>query len=249
MEGVPGHQTPLQLSSPPCSPPSSPCQHPPSPPLGPQSPPPTFDFDQTDSEDGCQQDLLVEDEFPPAIHPRIRTSLEFVELVGAATLASQFDPQELAAFLNPEEHESTPLDDPNLTLYFLNFILLLSSSQDTYDKICNNIQWHCPSIELLLYYQVEWCTRSLTGLVLWEHHMCIWSCVGFTGLCAHLESCLCCGEPRYDQKELRESNSLRRVPQKVFTMFPIGLQLQACWKHPQTAKDMFYQWEKTEELL
>jgi hypothetical protein len=34
----------------------------------------------------------------------------------------------------------------------------------------------------------------------------------------------------------------------VFTTFPVGPQLQACWKHPETAKKMFYRWEKTQDL-
>jgi hypothetical protein len=32
-------------------------------------------------------------------------------------------------------------------------------------------------------------------------------------------------------------------------MLPIGPQIQACWKSPQTAQDMLYRWEKTKELL
>ena len=32
-------------------------------------------------------------------------------------------------------------------------------------------------------------------------------------------------------------------------MFPVGPQIQARWKHPRTAKDMTYRWERTEELL
>ena len=79
--------------------------------------------------------------------------------------------------------------------------------------------------------------------------MCIKSCVVFTGPFLNLECCLSCGEPCYKQKELEGSNGLRKVPQQVFTTFPVGPQLQACWKHSQTAKDMFYQWEKTDELL
>ena len=31
-------------------------------------------------------------------------------------------------------------------------------------------------------------------------------------------------------------------------MFPAGPQLQSRWKHPQTAKNMFYRWEKTGDL-
>ena len=124
-----------------------------------------------------------------ATEPKIRICLEFVKLVRTATLASQFSPEELADFLNPEEHESTPPDNPNLRLALLNLISLMGSSRDTYDTICQTTQQSFPGIELLSYYQAESCARKLTGLVLWEHHMCVISCVGFTGLYAHLESC------------------------------------------------------------
>ena len=78
--------------------------------------------------------------------------------------------------------------------------------------------------------------------------MCVESCVGFTGPFAELESCPECGRSRYDEKALEESGGVRKIPRKVFTTFPVGPQLQARWKHPQTASDMFYCWEKTQDL-
>ena len=31
-------------------------------------------------------------------------------------------------------------------------------------------------------------------------------------------------------------------------MFPVGLQLQARWKSPETTKKMLYRWEKTQDI-
>ena len=62
---------------------------------------------------------------------------------------------------------------------------------------------------------------------MWEHHMCFKLCLGYTGPCVDLEQCPRCGEPQYNQKDLNESNSEWKVPRKVFTTFPLGLQLQA----------------------
>ena len=73
--------------------------------------------------------------------------------------------------------------------------------------------------------------------------MCVKSCVGFTGLFADLEHCPECGSARY-----KESDGNENIPQKVFTTFPVGPQLQARWKHPETAKNMSYRWEKTREF-
>ncbi|KAF9644002.1 hypothetical protein BDM02DRAFT_3103597, partial [Thelephora ganbajun] len=90
------------------------------------------------------------------------------------------------------------------------------------------------------HYQVEWHTQNLSGLITWEHHMCVKSCIRFTGPYSDLEHCPKCGQSCYNEKELEESDGLRMVP--------VGPQLQAHWKNPQTAMDMFYWWEKTEEL-
>jgi len=124
----------------------------------------------------------------------------------------------------------------------------MDASQRTYEEVCRNAQELVPDLKPLSFYQVQRRARDLSGIVTWEHHMCFNSCIGFTGPFAVLETCPECGQPRYDQQELDESDGERKVPRKVFTTFPVGPQLQACWKYSQTAKSMFYQWEKTEEL-
>ena len=70
-------------------------------------------------------------------------------------IASQFDPEELQELLDPQEHATTPLDDPSLRLSLLNYISLMGSSRDTYEAIRQNIQECIPGTELLSYYQVE----------------------------------------------------------------------------------------------
>jgi len=178
----------------------------------------------------------------------MRTALEFIRMVNEATLASQFDTEELAELLEPREHTSTPPDDPGLKLSLLNYISFMGSSQDVYEAARQNTHQCYPDIELLSHYRVERQARLLSGVITWEHHMCVKSCVGFTGPFADLEQCPNCGEACYKEKDLEESNGERKLPRKVFTTFPVGPQLQARWKHPQTAKDMFYRWDRTEEL-
>ena len=170
----------------------------------------------------------------------MRTALDFVRMVKESTLASQFDPEELAELLEPQAHTSTPPDDPDLKLSLLNYISFIGCSQDAYEAAWQNTRQCYPNIEILSHYRVERQARILSGVITWEHHMCVRSCVGFTGLFADLEHCPECGAARYEEKELEESNSERRVPRKVFTTFPVGPQLQARWKHPQTAEAMFY---------
>ena len=218
------------------------------PPIPPVSPPPP-DFDQNNSDRDSGRDTPSEDNYPDASLPKIRTAIEFIELIKTASLASQFDPDELAEFLDPREHESEPPDDPGLKLSLLNFISFMGHSQTAYNDACQNVRQCFPDIEILSYYQVERRAQNFSGVITWEHHMCVRSCIGFTGPYANLEQCPRCGELRYKEKDLEESDGERKVPRQVFTTFPVGPQLQAHWKHPQTAKDMHYRWEKTQELL
>ena len=178
----------------------------------------------------------------------MRVAIEFIQRVKDATLASQFSPEELTELLEPQEHESTPPDDPNLKLSLLNYISFMGGSQDLYEAARQNTRRCFPDVDILSHYRVERQAQNLSGVITWEQHMCIKSCVGFTGPFADLESCPECGESRYDEKDLEDSDSERKLPRKVFTTFPAGPQLQARWKHSQTAKDMFYRWEKTQEL-
>ena len=258
-EGIQTHQTPLRTPRPatprplsPASPrppsPRPPSPHPPSPPIPPLSPDPPLDFEQSDPDTPSGRNTPTGDEYPPAALPKMQIALDFIRMIKEATLASQFDTEELAELFEPQEHTSTPPDDANLKLSLLNYISFMGSPQGTYEMARQNANQCFPNVDILSHYRVERQARLLSGVITWEHHMCIKSCVGFTGPYAHLERCPSCGASRYEEKDLEESNGERKVPRKVFTTFPVGPQLQARWKHPQTAKDMFYRWDRTQEL-
>ena len=189
-----------------------------------------------------------EAEYPYTPLQNMRNHLEFIKLVEDAMLETQFSPEELAELRDPQEHESTPPDNPALRFSLLNYLSFINSSQETYEEARQNLSQCYPGIELLSHYRIKRQARLLSGIITWEHHMCVGSCISFTGPFADMESCLDCGEPRYEEKDLEEFDGERKVPQKVFTTFPVGPQLQVRWKNPQTAKDMLYQQEKTDEL-
>lgn len=44
------------------------------------------------------------EDYPPTIILKIQTTLDFIRMVKTSTLASQFEPEELADLLNPWEH-------------------------------------------------------------------------------------------------------------------------------------------------
>lgn len=221
----------------------------PRPPSPPTSPPPSPPPERRSSPSGDRgPDRPLGDDYPPTTRPDLRVILDFIQMVKEATLESQFTAEELADFLNPQEHASTPPNNPNLLLSLRNFITLLGSSQAKYEEVRQNIKTTFPDIEMLSYYQAEKRAQSLSGIITWEHHMCVDSCLGFTGPFANMERCPNCGKHRYDQEELEGSHGERKVPRKVFTTFPPSPQLQAHWKNLEMAKKMFYRWEKTQEL-
>ena len=182
------------------SPPRPPSSRPPSPrPPTPPSPPPPSDplsgFDGTESERSVGRRTPPVEDYPPTIILKIQMTLDFIQMVKTSTLASQFEPEELADLLDPWEYESMPSDDPVLKLSLRNFILFMGASQAMYEGVQQNVRASFPDIEGLSYYQAECRARTLSGVITWEHHMCVKTCVGFTGPFANLENCPKCGEP------------------------------------------------------
>lgn len=70
--------------------------------------------------------------------------------------------------------------------------------------------------------------------------MCINSCTAFTGPYAELDSCPYCGTSRLDDKS---------KPRQVFHTIPLGPQLQALWRSPETADALKYRDRQTQEIL
>ena len=81
---------------------------PPDPPPGIPPPPPPLDLDQAKSKHSSKEDLPLREAFPIAHLPKLHNTIRFIEAVETATLASQFDPEELEDFLWPQEHKSIP---------------------------------------------------------------------------------------------------------------------------------------------
>ena len=212
-------------------------------------PPPSDPEDEpppSDPEDDLPPDS---DEEIPVTREDMKTTLEFIRMLEEATLESQFSPDELKTFRNPQELSSSPSEDPDLLLSISNYVANLNASQDIYRKNRLNIQRRSPEIKMLSYDQVKRRVSSLSGVLTWQHDMCVDSCVGFTGPYARLEECPRCQKPRYGPEKLERSNGRTKVPQKSFTTFPIGPQLQSRWKSPVMAQKMHYRRKKTEDIL
>ena len=213
---------------------------------GQEDPPPSSSDSNEDapSDPDPDEDAPSDEDEPHITLQHMKIDHQFIKMARETTLASQLTPAELAAFLNPREEEFSPSDDPDLELSVEFYIVSLdhAQSQKGYARSQSIIQAHFPESKMLSYDQVKHRVSDLSGLVTWKHDMCVNSCIGFTGPYAHLEECPQprCHEHCYDQHELRKSGGKKKVPQKTFTTFALGPQLQAHWKNPQMAHNMFY---------
>jgi len=207
---------------------------------------PIEDEDEGDTPPGS------DDEDDPHITlEQMKTNLQFVRMVEEATLESQFGPAELRAFQNPQELQDSPSDDPDLELSISFYISSLdhASSERAYAKSRRNILKRYPDSNMLSFDRVKRRVSNLSGLTTWKHHMCVDSCVGFTGPYAAMDKCPRCSEPRYDQHKLERSGGKKKVPRKEFSTFALGPQLQARWRSPEMAREMLYRRDKTQEEL
>lgn len=73
---------------------------------------------------------------------------------------------------------------------------------------------------------------EITGITEIVNDMCPNNCVGYTGPYATLDQCPTCDEPRYT------SPAGIPKPQRSFTTFPIGPQIQARYRSPSSAREM-----------
>jgi hypothetical protein len=78
------------------------------------------------------------------------------------------------------------------------------------------------------------------------HHMCINSCIAYTGLFLELDACPICSEPRYDTYRSSEE---KRVPRQEFHTIPIGPQIQALYRSLESASHAHYLCEEQSRII
>ncbi|VDC03551.1 unnamed protein product [Peniophora sp. CBMAI 1063] len=106
-----------------------------------------------------------------------------------------------------------------------------------------------PGFEMLSHEQVEKQLEHLSGVSPIERDMCINSCMAFTGPQYEprtVDDCVYCGQSRWDPIELAKTG--QKVPRLRFSTIPLGPQLQARHRHPETAKLMQHRALEVEEI-
>lgn len=181
----------------------------------------------------------------PSGQGKDRIAHKFIECLRAASLDNKDEPlppKLLEQLWNPAQTPLT-LDDPAHRLSLDIFLSVSNASEETYNNICRTILRCHPEDDILTYHRFKKLVTELSGVTSIVHDMCINSCVGYTGLFAQLMGCPLCGEPRYEPKRAG------KVPRKQFHTIPIGPQLQALWRTPQSTYDMRYRQRCTEAVL
>jgi hypothetical protein len=117
-------------------------------------------------------------------------------------------------------------------------LYLDNPSETTYEANCNTLLDRLPDAKIPSYYRTGQIVVELTVIESMMHHMCINSCVAFTGLFIDLDNCPVCSEPCYDQFPLETTS--KKVPCQEFHTIPIGLQLQAVYQEPRSTTYAHY---------
>ncbi|PBK62768.1 hypothetical protein ARMSODRAFT_990399 [Armillaria solidipes] len=159
----------------------------------------------------------------------IHTSMAFIQQIKDVTLEnSLLSSDAIECLRNPLQEVAQA--DCDLLLGFELFLSHSNASEDSYAKSCN----------VLSYAQVKKHLASFTGV-----HSIVYDMWPFS----EYETCPHCQSPHYDPKKLASSNGQIKIPQQTFHTIPIGPQLQILHSHPETAKQMRYRVERTNEIL
>jgi len=181
----------------------------------------------------------------------LKITMEFVRGLESATLDDKemcLHSEALEHLRNPPEYQ-TEVPSPDLRLAVDLYLAVENASQDTYNAVRTAILRHYPESELLSYAQTKNKIAQMSGITPLVHNMCINSCLAYTGPFATLETCPTCGESRYDQITLTNSNGKVKKPQQEFHSMPIGPQLQALWRHSDSAASIRYCDTRTAEII
>lgn len=171
---------------------------------------------------------------------------EFISQLRAATLDESGLSAGTVARLRSPPHRVPTITDPERAGIRM-FLARGDASEDNYtDNRAAMVELH-PEDEKTVptYEQAKRLVSNVTGIDALVHHMCVNSCLAFTGPFAQADTCPICKEPRYDQLDTTNG---RQIPRRTFHTYPLGPQLQAMYASPENARLMRHRAERTEEI-
>jgi hypothetical protein len=199
--------------------------------------------------------INVEELVQTAILEKIKNTMEYILLLKNATpedRIAKFSDDALARLHHPP-NEPIRIANPGTRQSISMYLALEHASQEAYNRIrratMQNFLGAEGADEILSFHNVEKLIAQYTGVKPIVHDMCLQSCLAFTGPYADEDHCPLCGTSRWDQAKIHASNGRVKVAAQTFTTIPLGLQLQALYRDPESACSMCYLYERTQEIL
>ena len=202
----------------------------------------------------------------------LKIAQDFIEGLRNASLDNDgLDPEVLENLRNPIREQLDLSDKPGLRASIELFIDTTTASEQVYNNVCKTFSRYMKTVvcdsqdgasdsdhddnnKLLSHYRVKQQIAKLTGVHSLMRDMCPNTCIAYTGPFSNLETCPKCSQPRYHDDpvqavELAVSNRRLKVAQRQFYTIPIGPQLQALYRSPDSAKAIRHRFEETCKIL
>jgi len=144
----------------------------------------------------------------------LRTSLAFIEALKRASLDDGDLDEDLLYRLRHPPQEPLDASDPDLRLSLDLFLSTLNASEDSYRSAAEGIRRRHPDDEILSYEGIRKKVAEMSGVHPIIHHMCINSCVAFTGPYSDLDKCPLCAESRYEKRRIDTTSINQSAPQR-----------------------------------
>jgi hypothetical protein len=190
-----------------------------------------------------------------AVLPKIQETMEFILALKNATLedpVAGMSDEALERLRNPPQ-VTLEINNPGIRHSISTYLALEHASQDAYNRMrrstMRNFAGAAAVDDVQSFYNVEKLISTYTGVESIEHDMCSKSCLAFTGPYSNLNRCPMCDTSRWNEARLQASNGRTRVAAQKFVTIPLGPQLQALYRHPDSARDMRYLHERTQQII
>ncbi|KIO06840.1 hypothetical protein M404DRAFT_138489, partial [Pisolithus tinctorius Marx 270] len=190
-----------------------------------------------------------------AIFPSMQETMNFVAKLKNASLddsVSKLNEDAIERLRNPPSRPIS-IENPGTRFSISAYLALESASQNAYNRVCqaarSSFAGSSGADDILSFYNVEKLIASYTGVVSMEHDMCRNTCIAYTGPFSQLEVCPTCEVSRWKEERLQGNRGRSKVAAQTFTTIPIGPQLQALYRHKDSAIDMDYLHRRTQEIL
>jgi hypothetical protein len=198
----------------------------------------------------------------------LKIAQDFIEGLRNASLDNDGLDQELLENLrNPIQEQLDLSKKPGLRASIELFIDTTTASEQVYTNACKTFARHINAVllacgpqdrtgdsladdhKLWSHYRVKQEIAKLTGVHSLMRDMCPNTCIAYTGPFSNLETCPKCSQPRYDPGPVSASNRQQKIAQRQFYTIPLGPQLQALWRSPDSAKAMRHRSVETRAVL